>query len=71
MLTSAGAFGSDPVHPCELTVGDEEERGLEGIRNGGTTLVIGSLAAAAQVDVINRNCTCSREPLMALNLHQA
>lgn len=37
-----------PVHSCALTDGDEDERGgAEGIRNGGTTLVIGSLAAAA------------------------
>lgn len=41
-----------------------------GDKDGGT-LVIGSLATAGWVDVINGNCTCSREPLMALNLHQA
>lgn len=63
---SGGMREQPPVQACELTDGDEEERG-----RGGTTLVIGSLAAAGRVDVINRNCTCSREPLMALNLHQA
>lgn len=47
------------------------EDGGGGDKDGGTTLVIGSLATVGWVDVINRNCTCSREPLMALNLHQA
>ncbi len=47
------------------------EDGGGGDKDGGTTLVIGSLATVGSVDVINRNCTCSREPLMALNLHQA
>lgn len=48
-----------------------ERRGGGGVKDGGPTLVIGSLAAAGWVDVINRNCTCSREPLMVLNVHQA
>lgn len=47
------------------------EDGGGGDKDGGTTLVIGSLDTLGWVDVINGNCTCSREPLMALNLHQA
>lgn len=57
---------------------EEEERGGAkkreggggGDKNGGTTLVIRSLATVGWVDVINRNCSWSRELLMALNLHQ-
>lgn len=30
-----GRSGATPVRPREVTVGDEEERGVEGIRNGG------------------------------------
>lgn len=72
---------SNPHRAPRATKGGREEEEREGQggekmegggdKDGGTTLVIGSLATVGWVDVINRNCTCSREPLMALNLHQA
>lgn len=67
-----GHIGATPLSPVSQGVGYEERRRRgRGIRMEGTTLVIGSLATVGWVEVINRNCPCSREPLMALNLHQA
>ncbi len=78
MLTSAEAEQSLQSPRTTKDGREEEEKGGArkrgdgggGDKDGGTTLVIGSLATVGRVDVINRNCTCSREPLMAFNLHQ-